>query len=65
MSKIQKDECHLLFFFFFPEGTSVTPESSASESETGEEEIVFPSTFSVLYGKGTPVATVMDRWART
>lgn len=56
---------NVICFFFSPEGTSVTPESSASESETGEEEIGFPSTFSVLYGKGTPVATVMDRWART
>lgn len=56
---------NVICFFFSPEGTSVTPESSASESETGEEEIGFPSTFSVLYGKGTPEATVMDRWART
>ena len=49
--------------FFSPEGTSVTPESSASESETGEEEIKLPSTFSVLYGKGTPGATGQDmKW---
>lgn len=61
MSKIQKDES--VICFFSPEGTSVTPESSASESETGEEEIKLPSTFSVLYGKGTPGATGQDmKW---